>query len=550
MRHSDSKNSNANKNMNLDHTKMVQKQKNKANSTHTGTGTMKGQMNMSMAGIPDWLYYSSIIIILILSLFLLEFLKSKKPSAGNKNRYKKYELTKFKIIIKLIESRLFQFINQAFVSILFIFILFAGFYGKQLPGKNIAPILTWNIWWIGLIFIILFFGKLWCYACPWYALSDWISRLSIFKIKKDRINLGMKWPKKLSNIYPATILFLLLTWLELGFNVTMDPEATASLGVLMFGLVFVPALLFEKKSFCRYGCLVGRISGLYAMFSPVEVRARSKDVCNKCKSEDCFNGNSNGFGCPTEQLLKEMDENTYCIMCAECFRTCPHTNVALNIRPFGKDLVLNEKTKKDEAYLALIIFSITAFHGLTMTSNWKILISYIQKTLSINYLPAFSLAMFVSLAIPIITYSLFIMISKAITEGVSYSFLYMKYAYGLIPIALFYHIAHNVEHFFMEGQKLFVLISDPFGYGWNIFGTADRMFKPILSLHNVWFIQVILIILGHVFGVYISHRHAHQVFPDRKDAIKSQLPVLFLMVLFSVLSLWLVAQPMEMRTGM
>lgn len=505
---------------------------------------------MDMAGIPDFLYYSSIVFIIILTFFILEYYRKKKSGIKENGAYWKYNLTGSRLLNRLIKSRVFQVINQLIVSTLFIFILFAGFYGRQLPGKNIAPILTWNIWWIGLIFIILFFGKLWCYACPWYALSDWISRLSIFRISKNTINLGWKWPEKLANIYPAALLFILLTWLEIGFNITGNPEATATLGILMFGLVFIPALLFEKKSFCRYACLVGRISGLYAMFSPVEVRSGSKKICQKCKTEDCFNGNSNGFGCPTGQNLKVMRENTYCIMCAECFRTCPSNNVVLNARFFGKDLALNSEPKKDEAHLSLIIFSITAFHGLTMTPVWKIFIASVRNTLSANYIVSFTIAMGLSLIIPIAAYAFFIWISNLFSGDISYSFLFNKYAYGLIPIALFYHIAHNVEHFFLEGQKLLVLISDPFGYGWDIFGTANIMLKPILSLNTVWYIQVILIISGHIFGVYISHRHAHMIFSNRNDAIKSQVPVTLLMILFSMLSLWLVAQPMEMRSGM
>ncbi len=511
---------------------------------------MAQEIHSTMAGIPDWLYYTSIAIIIVVSFALIEFIrhvrKNKIPAEG----YRKYELSRFPVIKSLIKSRGFQAANQAVVLALFFLILLTGFYGKQLPGENIAPVLTWNIWWIGLIFIVLFFGKLWCYACPWYALSDWLTRLSIFRINKDIVNMGWKWPTALRNIYPATLLFILLTWIELGYNITSDPEATATLGILMFGLVFIPAMLFEKKSFCRYGCLVGRISGLYSMFSPVEVRSESKKICRACRNMDCFSGNKRGYACPTEQNLSTMSENTYCIMCAECFRTCPHDNVGFYLRPFGTDLIKIRDPKKDEAYLALVLFSITAFHGLSMTSNWKILLSFTSRSLSIGYIPSFTIAMILSLSIPVILYALFIGISRKLSGHPSYPGLFNRYAYGLIPIALFYHLAHNVEHFFMEGQKLIVLASNPFGYGWNIFGTAGIMIKPMLELNTVWFIQVALIITGHLFGIYISHRHAHQVFTDEKAAIKSQVPVTVMMMLFSALSLWLIAQPMNMRTGM
>ncbi|MCP4725664.1 MAG: 4Fe-4S binding protein [bacterium] len=512
--------------------------------------SMDGSGGHIMAGIPDFLYYSSIIIIMILSFTLFEIARRKEGVTGKAG---KIELTKFGFVKSFFMSRKIQFSIQSLFVLLFIVILFSGFYGNPQPGENIAPILTWNIWWVGLIFLILILGKMWCYACPWDAVTSWLRRLSVFKIRKhERFNLGWKWPKYLRNIYPAAVFFILLTWLELGFHVTMNPERTAYLGLLMFGLVFVPGLLFEKKSFCRYGCLVGRISGLYAMFSPVEIRNKNQKICNDCRTYDCFTGNNEGYACPTNQNLKTMKSNTYCIMCAECFRTCKYDNVAFNVRPFSTDLIETARPRKDEAYLAMILFALTAFHGLTMTPNWKILIQAIQDSLSIGYIAAFSIGMAVCIAAPILVYYGFVWLSKWFSgaKDIPVNDLFIKYSYGVIPIALFYHLAHNVEHFFMESQKLAVLASDPFGWDWNLFGTANVQFASIFSLGTIWYMQVVLIIIGHVFGLYVSHRHAYSMFNDRKKAIRSQIPMILLMVIFSLISLWLVAQPMEMRTAM
>jgi polyferredoxin len=503
----------------------------------------------NMAGIPDWLYYSSIVMVMLISFVILEVFR-KRNSASKE--YKKFELTRFKIVQYFFKSRLVQFLIRGVVAILFFLVVYAGFYGNQHPSKNIAPSLTWNLWWVGLIFLILFLGKMWCYACPWDAFTNFMTRLSIFKVKKNTINLGWKWPKSMKNIYLAMFFFILLTWLELGYHVTLSPESTAILALIMLALVFIPGLLFEKKSFCQYGCLIGRISGLYAMFSPVEIRSRDKSICANCKTIDCYNGNEKGYPCPTNQNLKTMEVNTYCTMCAECFRTCPQENVAFNIRSFGKDLLKTSTFRKDEAYLCLILFSLTAFHGLTMTPNWKILVQRVQAFLGSSELLAFTLGMMVCLILPFIIYALFIGLSKLFANEKGHKFpdLFIKFAYGLLPIALFYHIAHNVEHFFMEGQKLYVLSSDPFGYGWDLFGTANITVASILSLDTIWYIQVLLIIIGHVFGIIITHKHSYQVFESRNSAIKSQIPLIALMIAFSVLSLWLVAQPMQMRTGM
>ncbi len=499
-----------------------------------------------MAGIPDWLYYSSIVIIMLISLLIVEFSGKSTPLSGPR-----IDLARMPFVRLFFKSRKVQLSIQLTVVALFLLIIMAGFYGNQHPGRNIAPTLTWNIWWIGLIFIILFFGKMWCYACPWDALTNWLTRLSFLKVTKERINLGWKWPPWLKNIYLATALFVFLTWLELGFQVTLSPEATATLGLTMFGLVFVPGLLFDKKSFCRYGCLIGRVSGLYAMFSPVEIRNRSLEVCRNCATADCLKGNESGYPCPTGQYLKTMQTNTYCIMCAECFRSCPHDNVAFNLRPFAADLTTAPKPRKDEAYLALVLFALTVFHGLTMTPLWKTFLQTSRSEFGLNQMGAFSLGMAGALVIPGALYAVFVRLSRFLSgdAAVTARQLFIQYAYGLVPIALFYHIAHNVEHFFMESQKLVALISDPFGYGWDLFGTAALRPEALLSLETIWYFQVALVIIGHVFGIAISHRLAYRLFKNRAAALRSQVPMIALMVLFSVLSLWLIAQPMEMRTS-
>src|SRR5207244_3830952 len=125
------------------------------------------------------------------------------------------------------------------------------------------------------------------------------------------------------------------------------------------------------KAFCRYACLVGRVSGLYSMFSSTELRARDRELCRACATKDCFHGSAKGEACPTGQFLGAMETNTYCILCMECVKTCPENNVAINMRAWGADLLESKKARVDEAYLAVMMLSMSAFHGLTMTPVWE-----------------------------------------------------------------------------------------------------------------------------------------------------------------------------------
>ncbi len=89
-------------------------------------------------------------------------------------------------------------------------------------------------------------------------------------------------------------------------------------------------------------------------------------------------------------------------------------------------------------------------------------------------------------------------------------------------------------------------MSDPFGWGWNLFGTAITGRVPILpDMGVVWYSQVLLILLGHVVSVYIAHAEALRQFRDTRTVLLSQIPVLALMVLFTGVGLWILAQPLN-----
>ncbi len=412
----------------------------------------------------------------------------------------------------------------------------------------------------------MFVGKAWCYVCPWDAIAGWIERLRFWGTGGEGLGLGLKWPRRLRNIFLATAFFVGLTWLELGFGVTMNPRATALLGLLMLGLTLAAVLIFERRAFCRYGCLVGRVSGLYAMFSATEVRPADREVCRSCAGKECFVGSDDGFGCPTGVFPGNLQQNTYCINCMECVKTCPEDNIVVNARPWGADLVTEGRPRRDEAYLALLMLAITGFHGLTMTPVWGEMLRFYEERLSLPYIPAFSLGMFLLMAGPVLVYAALVKGSTwlAGSSRLPYGRAFTSFAYSVLPIALFYHLAHNMEHLLMEGQKVIPLLSNPLGFvpgeswtilgisgtgSWNLLGTAGLVLPPVISLPTLWFLQVLLVLVGHVYSLWIADRTARRLYPERGVALRSQIPMLIGMVLFSMFSLWLLKQPMEMRTS-
>ncbi len=575
----------------------------------------------SMWGIPTWLYYTSIAIVLVVSFGVFDWLSRRAsvplllssgstgeahrsravahgvisgeqirgegerlldhvmtktgpggggslalpilslPAAGpaalspvTALRGDRIDLLSINWIRAAVRSRKFRFVVQAIVSILFLLIIVAGIFGNQNPSLNIAPLLTWTIWWGLLPVLILFAGKAWCYVCPWDAMAGWTEKLRFWKKIDEGLSLGWRWPKVVRNISIATIMFVGLTWIELGFGVTMSPKITAYLAIGMLLLAIISAMLFDKKSFCRYGCLVGRVSGLYAMFGGTEVRARDDGTCKACHTKECVKGSETAYGCPTFLYPGGLRTNTYCIQCMECIQACPHDNLAVNLRPLGADLVAEGKPRSDEAYLALLMLSITGFHGLAMTPVWRELVDAVRTQADLGRVIGFSVAMAGIMLAPIAVYAMLIGVSHRLgrrdaLKPLTYRDYFIRYAYAVLPIAIFYHIAHTLEHLLMEGPKILALVSDPFGWNWNLFGTAAWSLPPLISLGNLWVVQALLVLIGHVYSLWVAQRTSLHLFGSSRAAFRSQLPMLVGMICFSVYSLWLLKQPMEMRTS-
>jgi hypothetical protein len=118
------------------------------------------------------------------------------------------------------------------------------------------------------------------------------------------------------------------------------------------------------------------------------------------------------------------------------------------------------------------------------------------------------------------------------------------YCSTLVPIAIAYHLAHYLSLLLIEGQRIVALVSDPLGWGWNLFGTAS--FVPdtaIVDARFLWLFSVIAIVAGHVIAVALAHAITLQICDDRKTALVSQMPMLALMIGYTMLSLWILAQP-------
>jgi hypothetical protein len=119
----------------------------------------------------------------------------------------------------------------------------------------------------------------------------------------------------------------------------------------------------------------------------------------------------------------------------------------------------------------------------------------------------------------------------------------------LVPIAIGYHVAHYLVFLLVQGQYIVPLLSDPFGFGWDLFGTAGyRVDIAIVGARFAWYAAVAAIVLGHMAAVYLAHLKSMQVFESRRAALRSQVPLTALMVVYTFVGLSITAEPIVQQT--
>jgi hypothetical protein len=120
------------------------------------------------------------------------------------------------------------------------------------------------------------------------------------------------------------------------------------------------------------------------------------------------------------------------------------------------------------------------------------------------------------------------------------------FAHTLVLIAFAYVAAHYVSLLLLQGQSLAFLASDPLGRGSDLFGTADSTIDyAFIGAEAFWYMQVGFVVLGHVAALVLAHDRALALYDNARSAVRSQYWLLGVMVGFTTLALWLLAQARE-----
>ncbi|MEQ9731457.1 MAG: 4Fe-4S binding protein [Candidatus Methanoperedens sp.] len=431
---------------------------------------------------------------------------NKKDAENNE----KSDLLDIYFFRNLVKSRFFRpVINLLFFIFLLVIIYFGLSSNPDLRfhgGIPFATTMIWDLWHPLLVFTLIVFGRLWCFACPIGAVGDWTQ--SLFSLKK-------KYPEKYRNLWIAVILFLFIFAAERHlFMFTRNPPNTAYLLLFFTGLAVVMAVVYEKRSFCRYICPIGLVLGVFSMLSAIELRCKSRKTCADHNIKECIIGSEAGKACPVGEFPQTMERNNYCIMCMECVKSCSKGNIRLSPRLPGADIVKEKKIHLDEAYLIHgIIIMFLFVMGMERFQFRNMIINFVKSTLPVNsvtFLDLYWRNMWAIIIFSLITFGaagLLYLSTRASLPGKNTKQKFMEFSYAFIPLGLSVYLAENT---FRLLKGLFFLAEN----AGKVFG---RVWQFDVNFDTINQAQILILLAGFIFSVWAGYLISKRQSVDHKE---------------------------------
>jgi hypothetical protein len=185
----------------------------------------------------------------------------------------------------------------------------------------------------------------------------------------------------------------------------------------------------------------------------------------------------------------------------------------------------------------LVMIGTVTFDGLSQGALWKSLSGGADGVV------ADTIGLLLGVALVAGFYRLGMAGARTVGGGFDTRVLARAFVHSLIPIAAVYVAAHYLTFLVFEGQAIRYTASDPFGRGWDLFGWASAGINyGVLSQNATWYLQVGVVVLGHVAALVLAHDRALSLYGQAGLAVRSQYWMLGIMIGFTSMALWLLAQ--------
>jgi hypothetical protein len=358
-------------------------------------------------------------------------------------------------------------------------VVLAGYDGRGSALDNLAPTFILIDFWVGLVFVSVLFGDVFRAFSPWRAV---------------RLPGVRPYPESWGR-YPAALALLVFTWIELvsGWGDHPATLATAAVGYTVYTLLM--QAVFGTESWSRNGEAFSVYFNFFSRISVWETRDR-----------------------------------------------------VVGLRPPLGGLPRLDAYAGTVFFVTVMIGTVT-FDGFSQGQLWRDgsvdLAQAIDGVVGLDAAPKVvaTAGLLVAVGLVGLFYRLGIDGARSVGGDHDAPELRRSFVHSLVPIALAYVVAHYLTFLLFEGQATFYLASDPFGRGWDLFGTADRAIDyTYLSQNGAWYLQVAVVVIGHVCALILAHDRALALYRDTRLAVRSQYWMLAVMVGFTSLALWLLSQ--------
>lgn len=384
-------------------------------------------------------------------------------------------------------------------------LIVAGVRGSRDPLANPLPLFVWTVWWIGFTYLHAAFGNLWAHLNPWSGLYRVLT--SAGRLRRWRENPPLVYPERAGH-WPAVAGLAPFAWFELIHPAPSDPAVLAGAVAGYLLTHFAGVFLFGER-WLRQAEPFSVFFRVISWLAPLGIRAPARR-------------DPDGAGMREAHLMV----------------------------PTLKLLAVEAPGLSGAAFVLLVLASVS-FDGLSRTFAWLQLLGvnplmYPGRTALIVPNTLGLLALFAVLCLVYLLAVSFV--SRLAVVSAPVSRLVSLFGPSLVPIACGYHFAHYLPAFLVDVQYAVRAASDPFALGWDLLGARDlHVVTSFLSdpgrVYAIWHTQVALIVGAHVASVFVAHALALRLTGRAAVAARSQLPLVLLMIGYTVLGLWLLSTP-------
>lgn len=367
----------------------------------------------------------------------------------------------------------------------------AGFEGTRNPLQNPLPLFVWTLWWTMLVPVQSLVFNLWAWINPFAGLARLLAVAGSRGLRhKPIMALGHA---------PALAGWAGFVMLYLADIAPDDPDRLAMITLTYLGWTITGMVLTSPAWWLGHGEFVTVMMRLLGRLAPVQRQ-----------------GNHLAIGLP------------------------------------GHALVHGSRPDLAVALLAIAMLASGSFDGINETFLWL-------GAISINPLefPGRSAVVWPTLIGLWATVALFVTVFlTAIASGLRLAGsphqlgeAFARQALALVPIVAGYHIAHYLTVFLVNGQYLLEMLTHWMEERRGLAAlhthaeVTTGFLNSTVTVQIIYLTQAGAVVLGHAVAILSAHAISERMVTGRKRAFLAHLPLVALMLAYTLVGLWLLATP-------